>query len=132
MSTIQLARIPATEHIGGDMPMFDLPQIVANDDTARARRTDDDSSHAGADKSAATIRIIRDTLYSIYVEHPFGLTDEEVVRKFWLTPGIPTCHIDSPRKRISDLENAGLIAKTGTKRRSLSGVNVNVRAAVTL
>jgi hypothetical protein len=135
MSTIQ--RIPATEHVAGDTPLFDslfgnLPQIVANGDTARARKRDPQPSHDGADISASTNTQVKATLYAIYREHPFGLTDEEAVRKFWTTDNIPACHIDTPRKRISDLEKEGLIVKTGRRTVSSSGVLVSVRMAVTL
>lgn len=107
------------------MTLHNLPMITPND-TARARFTDDISSHEGADISAKNRRLIMDTVFGRLLEHPSADFELEA----WYAENIkslPAALPGSPRKRRSDLAKAGLVIKTDVKRLNpLSKVRVPV------
>lgn len=99
------------------------PQIVMNDDTARVRRSDDLTSHAAADSNDAADRSeVERIVLARLTEHPS--TDAELTDWYWrnaLDAGWPVVHIDSVRKRRSDLQNKGLVVATNITRLSPTG-----------
>lgn len=88
------------------------------DDDARARKTDPDTSHEAAD-SNKNRRLVEDTVFARLLTHPS--TDQELTDWYGSTPGLPMAHVDSPRKRRSDLTKAGKVVATNVKRTNPNG-----------
>lgn len=97
---------------------YDIP-LVFGDDTARARRTDPQTSHAAADSNTTRAAVEAFVLH-LFNTHGF-LTDAELTSRYFSDPSHPPAHQDSPRKRRSDLTNASVIVETTRVGRSPSG-----------
>lgn len=106
---------PALTLFEGD----NIPQIVTNLDTARARKADPLTSHDAADSNQNREEV------SEHVRHllsRFGpMTDQELTVRFFADSTSPEAHFDSPRKRRSDLTKAGLVIPTITRRPTATG-----------
>lgn len=80
-------------------------QIVMGGDTARARRTDPNSSHVAADRSAQTRGQVHEAVVALIREHgPLNGRDLNVAyaeERFFA--GWPMVAFDSPRKRAAEL-----------------------------
>jgi hypothetical protein len=69
-------------------------------DVPRARRTDRVTSHAGADRSAASRQSVQDRVLELF--EMFGdMTDDELTARY--RNRFNGAHTDTPRKRRSDL-----------------------------
>lgn len=105
------------------------PQTIPptlGDDTARARRTDPETSHAAADSNTNRAEVEQ------FVLHLFDLyrylTDQELTTLYFTEPSHPAAHDDSPRKRRSDLAKAGRLVQTTLPGKSRSGRAMTVWA----
>jgi len=83
------------------------------------RRTDPPTS-LNAARTAIGNSKLRATIYQHHLEHPNGLTDNQ------LQALIPTAHPGSVAKRRHDLTTAGLLTNTGTTRPTTYGVDATV------
>jgi hypothetical protein len=105
-----------------DLTLFEgdnLPQIVAERDTARARKTDPLTSHAAADSNQNREEVAEHVLHLLQRFGP--MTDSELTVRFFVDTTSPEAHFDSPRKRRSDLTKAGLVIPTITRRPTTTG-----------
>lgn len=80
-----------------------------------ARRTDPDTSAAAAHSLGHRPRIMRERLLGEFAAVPLGLTAEQAAARAGYTAA------DGAWKRVSDLQNAGLISDTGARSTGLSG-----------
>jgi len=97
----------------------DTPPMLWLDDEPRARRTDDLTSHVAAD-SNRNRRWVEDTVLGLFAR--LGpMTDSEVTTEYFKNPGAPAAHVDSVRKRRSDLTKKGLLQPTNVTRPSPTG-----------
>lgn len=89
---------------------------------AHARTSDPDTSLAAA--LAVEASEVQQRVYALHRQHPEGLTDEELLHWYasaHLVPGRSLESKSSPRKRRSDLTNAGLLVDSGARRPLSSG-----------
>jgi hypothetical protein len=96
-----------------DIPLFemDVPQIVADDDLPRARRTDNLTSHRAADKSAETRSAVEKAVAFIVANYgPIeGNGINDIYRQLRSRRGWPEVNFDSPRRRAGELHTRGVI-----------------------
>ena len=93
------------------------PQIVADDDTARTRRTDPETSHDAADRSQASLPAVRRAVLHLVDMHR-ELTGSEINDLYALAAhemGWPTTKADTPRKRSCDLIADGYLRVVGRR-----------------
>lgn len=88
--------------------------IVTAGDTARARRTDPETSHAAADKSAKGLSRLRVAVLRLIGGFEDGLTGSAIngiyqARNTVWGDVYPKCHPDSPRKRAGELAEDGFL-----------------------
>jgi hypothetical protein len=101
------------------------PSIYLTDDSPRARFSDPATSHYAAD-SNENRRLVMDSVLGLLLERP--MSDEELEVAYFLRPGMPDAHGDSPRKRRSDLTKKGLVVATKLPAKSSTGRKVTVWA----
>ena len=106
------------------MSVESVPMIWGLDEP-RARMTDPSTSHAAAD-SNENRRLVEDSVFGLLLEHP--MSDEELETTYFTRFGMPKAHIDSPRKRRSDLARKGLVIATKLAATSSTGRKVTVWA----
>ena len=99
--------------------------MVWDIDSPRTRFRDPVTSHAAAD-SNETRQLVEDSVFGLLLEHP--MSDEELELTYFLRSGMPDAHIDSPRKRRSDLTRKGLVVATKLPAKSATGRKVTVWA----
>jgi hypothetical protein len=92
-------------------------------DSPRTRFHDPVTSHSAAD-SNTTRQLVEDAVHLLLLEHP--MSDEQLELAYFLRPGMPDAHIDSPRKRRSDLTRKGLVVATTQAATSATGRKVTV------
>ena len=86
------------------------------DDTARARKTDPGTSHEAADSNTNRL-LVEAVVFNLLSKTP--MTDEELTEAYG-NGDFPPAHMDSPRKRRSDLSKRGALYMVG-KRPSSTG-----------
>ena len=106
------------------MSVESVPMIWGLDEP-RARMSDPSTSHAAAD-SNENRRLVEDSVFGLLLEHP--MSDEELETTYFLRAEMPVAHIDSPRKRRSDLARKGLVIATKLAATSATGRKVTVWA----
>lgn len=97
--------------------------IIFPNDTARARRTDPETSHAAADRTSGTLPYMQSLVLGIF-KILGNATDEELGTYYamrWSHEGWPQAHPDSPRKRRSELTARGLLTDSGERRANSFG-----------
>ena len=90
-----------------------------------ARTSDPETSRAAADAIADATEVQR-RVYAIHRQHPEGLTDEQLLTHYTAAHGVAGRSLESkssPRKRRSDLTNAGVLIDSGARRPLVSGRN---------
>lgn len=105
-----------------------IPQIVANLDSARARKSDPLESHLAADSNVNREEVAEHVLHLFQRFGP--MTDGELTVRFFVDTTSPEAHFDSPRKRRSDLTKAGRVIATSIPGETKSGRRATVWALV--
>lgn len=92
-------------------PMFDLPQIVTEGDTARARRSDPITSHIAADVSKRSMRQTKVAVLEIVLQEGeiVGSELNELYRLRSSRHGWGRIAFDTPRKRAGELADDGYL-----------------------
>jgi hypothetical protein len=92
-----------------------LDPLFVTDDTPRARRRDRDTSHEAADSNRNRLAV-EASVFALIKSYP--MTDDELTTAYFLQHDHEPAHIDSPRKRRSDLAKKGLLVATPIKRKT--------------
>jgi hypothetical protein len=93
-------------------------------DSARARRSDPDTSHLAADKSSKKLSQLQAIVLFLFMVHGEGLTDTELDDLYasnWERKNWPRVRMDTPRKRRSDLTRLGRLEDSTVRRMSRHG-----------
>ena len=87
-------------------------------DTPRTRRTDPIYAHLGADRSQDSLSAVKKAVLEIVRAHGVvgGSQINAYYRDLFRTNGWPAVHPDSPRKRASELAEAGALVITNDER----------------
>lgn len=99
------------------------PPFPEFDPHTHARTTDPDTSHDAAE-TVTHVAVMRARVYGLYLTHPEGLTDEQLLAVYSAQHGGSLRSLEarsSPRKRRSDLAQQGLLEDSGERRRLTSG-----------
>lgn len=86
-----------------------------------ARTSDIATSHEAALTALESAPIIEQRIYEIFKDFPDGLTDDELTDAYELSASLSDWELvdhDTPRKRRSDLKNAGLVEAYPGQRRN--------------
>lgn len=98
------------------------PGIITQGDTARARRSDRDTSHRAADLSARQIHTVKSCVYSLIDQAGMeGLTGTELNLLYAAASGVIPAAPDTPRKRIDDLVKNRLVFDSHATRIGIYG-----------
>lgn len=89
-------------------------EIFFDGDTPRARRHDPLESQMAADRSAKTRQQVRDNVLALFDIHP-TLTGNECNLHYSLISEFVQGHQDSPRKRLGELHDDGLVEVVGRR-----------------
>lgn len=84
-----------------------------------ARPTDPTTSHDAAVKAESNAALVRNRVLEIMADYPDGITDDELTDAYELTTSLrdwEPVHVDTPRKRRSDLVRLGLVRATLARR----------------
>ena len=94
-----------------------VPAIVANGDSARARRSDPLTSHEAADRSAHTLTKLRRAVLALVLQEPSSIGSElnAMYELRYARNGWPKAAWDSPRKRAGELAEDGLLLVAGSR-----------------
>lgn len=85
-----------------------------------ARRSDPETSHDAGMRAARTAPLVEERVYSILLDYPDGLTDDELTDAYELSAslsGWEPVKPDTPRKRRSDLTNDGRVVMVPGQKR---------------
>ena len=102
------------------MTVSNPPQLWDDMDGPRVRRSDPLTSHMAADSNHDRV-LVEGAVMRLFMNAEFGFTDSELTIKYFSTRECPNTHVDSPRKRRSDLTGRGLIKNSGHKRDTVTG-----------
>ena len=112
---------PSLRHQGEEDPTLEGAEPAVR---ARARTSDPDTSHWAA-ASVGPLRPNQRAVLTLLRNHPAGLTDEEMVERYQESrrgnPHVPAQTSSGLRTRRKELVDAGLVADTGEKRRTVAG-----------
>lgn len=96
-----------------------IPQIVAELDSARARKSDPDTSHFAADSNVNREAVEEHVRHLFMIHGP--MTDHELTLRYFVDSTSPASDFESPRKRRSSLSKAGVLVATLQRRPSRTG-----------
>jgi len=104
------------------------PQLWDDPSGPRVRKSDPLTSHAAADSNHDRA-LVEGAVMRLFMNTEFGFTDSELTIKYFSTRECPNTHVDSPRKRRSDLTGRGLVTDSGFKRDTVTGRKATVWVA---